>query len=46
MNSNTLMQKDEACKLPHLCLYTLILVLKDTFDFTDKFVDLQLRYTV
>lgn len=44
MNSNTLMQKDEACELPHLCWNTLILVLKDIFDFTDKFVDLQLRY--
>lgn len=46
MSSNTVMQKDEACELPHLCLNTLIRVLKDIFDFTDKFVDLQLRYTV
>lgn len=46
MNSNTLMQKDGACELPHLCLNTLILVLKNLFDFTDKFVDLQLCYAM
>lgn len=46
MNSSTLIKKDKACELPHLCLNTLILVLKDMFDFTDKFVDLQLRHTV
>lgn len=46
MSSSTLMQKDKACELPDLCLNTLILVLKRMFDFTDKFVDLQLLYTV
>lgn len=40
------MQKDEACELPHFCFNTLILAIKDTLNFTDKFVDLQLHYTV